>query len=449
MANGQVLASSRPVAMDEPEPLPSEFFELVIDRTAVPFVAIDGDGTIRYASSSISELVGWTRDELVGRNVLDFLHEEERDKALAGLAEVIEHGDDDAGIPIVFAVRDRAGGQRWVEVAAMPLADRPDLGLIALRLRSWEAQHHQASFLRRLLADSPLPELLEPLACAVAASLDGTAAAVHHGFDGERFHGVTGSWPGASRLPLEGEPWTTAAAAADDDVTAVRLPDPDGVPSTAWLVPIRGRSVPPAVLTVWTPVDGPPFLGHRAVLDDAAGHVQLALVRAAEHERLVHLAAHDPLTGVANRSQFRTRLAQALSTGEPDLAVGFCDLDGFKEVNDKYGHRVGDAVLVELAGRLSRALRAGDELARMGGDEFTVLWRNITSDRQVARVAGRLLKATEAPFDVGGNPVRIRMSIGVARSAPGITADALLAAADAALYESKGRGGSVHTVSAG
>jgi diguanylate cyclase (GGDEF)-like protein len=197
----------------------------------------------------------------------------------------------------------------------------------------------------------------------------------------------------------------------------------------------------PAVLSVWRTTRGAPLIGHRAVLDRSARYVQLALVRTAEHQRLRHLAGHDALTGVANRAEFRDRLAHALAIGESDLAVAFCDLDDFKPINDNYGHRVGDVVLVEMATRLRASLRTGDELARIGGDEFTVLLRNVPDAAAALHVAERILAATRDPFEVEGDLAKVGLSVGIALSEPDMSADALLERADEALYEVKRAGG--------
>jgi diguanylate cyclase (GGDEF)-like protein len=197
----------------------------------------------------------------------------------------------------------------------------------------------------------------------------------------------------------------------------------------------------PAVLSVWRRAPGSPLIGHRHVLDRSAQYVQLALVRAAEHDRLRHLAGHDALTGVANRAEFRDRLAKALAIGERDVAVAFCDLDDFKPINDSYGHHVGDAVLVEVAARLRACLRTGDELARVGGDEFTVLLRNVPDEAAARHVADRLLAALGDPFDVEGAKADIGLSVGIALAETGTTADALVDRADEALYAVKRAGG--------
>src|SRR5205823_6295040 len=106
--------------------------------------------------------------------------------------------------------------------------------------------------------------------------------------------------------------------------------------------------------------------------------------------------------------------------------VAFCDLDDFKPINDNHGHRVGDLVLVEVATRLRACLRTGDEIARIGGDEFTVLMRNVPDAAAARHVAERLLASVRDPFPVEDTFARIGMSVGIALSEPGIGADALL-----------------------
>ena len=230
-------------------------------------------------------------------------------------------------------------------------------------------------------------------------------------------------------------------------VDPVNLPCFVGAPAlamglqTCWTMPIPlSQGLAPAVLSVWRTAPGAPLMGHRHVLDRSARYVQLALVRTAEHQRLRHLAGHDALTGVANRAEFRDRLAHALAIGEDDLAVAFCDLDDFKPINDNYGHRVGDVVLVEMASRLRACLRTGDELARIGGDEFTVLLRNVPDARRPATWP-TVFSPRRDPFEVEGDQAKIGLSVGIALSEPGISADALLERADDALYEVKRAGG--------
>ena len=165
-------------------------------------------------------------------------------------------------------------------------------------------------------------------------------------------------------------------------------------------------------------------------------------------ERLRRAATHDMLTGLANRALLGERLDAALArTGRDDGAVGvvFCDLDGFKSVNDAAGHMAGDAVLVEVAQRLRHAVRDADVVARLGGDEFVVVVDAPERDRAdelVAAVVRRVERSLRTPVEVGGIPHTVRASVGYA-VAPrdGTRATELLAAADAAMYRAKRAGG--------
>jgi diguanylate cyclase (GGDEF)-like protein/PAS domain S-box-containing protein len=429
--------------------LPDEVFKMIVDATAYPFVVINPDGYIRYAGGSIERVLGWPADQVAGKNMVDFLPPDQVELAIAVIAEIEEFDREGAGVPMVFQLLRPDGATTWVEIGAIPLLDVPGVDCIVLRERVWDSQHWFDMFLDALLADEPLDDVLSALCRSIALSLEAEGAMVHYRFDGVTFAGAGGFGAPVDQLPLDVGPWCDAArSGVPAHVEPVNLPCFVGAPAlamglqTCWTMPIPlSQGLAPAVLTVWRTAPGAPLMGHRHALDRSARYVQLALVRTAEHQRLRHLAGHDALTGVANRAEFRDRLAHALAIGEDDLAVAFCDLDDFKPINDNYGHRVGDVVLVEMATRLRACLRTGDELARIGGDEFTVLLRNVPDIAAARHVADRLLVASRDPFVVEGDQAKIGLSVGIALSEPGITADALLERADDALYEVKRRGG--------
>ncbi len=158
---------------------------------------------------------------------------------------------------------------------------------------------------------------------------------------------------------------------------------------------------------------------------------------------LEHQAFHDSLTGLANRSLLRNRLDNALIRAQRydiPVAVLFCDLDGFKMVNDTLGHDVGDVLLVEVGRRFDECLREGDTVARFGGDEFAVILDG-SNPRDAVETANRVLRALREPFHVQGREIDIRASIGVADSStPTEDADALLCQADIAMYAAKAQG---------
>jgi signal peptidase I len=157
------------------------------------------------------------------------------------------------------------------------------------------------------------------------------------------------------------------------------------------------------------------------------------------HDELEHQANHDSLTGLANRKQFRAVLRQTLSSwtdwANPP-AVLFLDLNGFKQVNDRLGHEVGDHLLKAAAGRLARVMTEPDVLARLGGDEFTVL---IRSGRDLDQVATALLATFDDEFRIEATPITISTSIGAAMAEQGLNDGELLRRADTAMYAAKGR----------
>jgi len=162
-----------------------------------------------------------------------------------------------------------------------------------------------------------------------------------------------------------------------------------------------------------------------------------------QRERLIRQAFHDPLTGLPNRLLLEDRLAQALTRTRRQrhrVAVLFCDLDGFKAVNDRLGHHAGDLVLSEVAERLKRSVREVDTVARLGGDEFVVLLDGLTGPAQAT--ATRIRDAVRQPYRLDEETVPIRVSIGIATSSGSeSTAEALLQQADSAMYLAKMAGG--------
>ncbi len=170
-------------------------------------------------------------------------------------------------------------------------------------------------------------------------------------------------------------------------------------------------------------------------------------VRDATEERallaeLEYQALYDPLTGLANRTLFEDRLVRARATSARDgerNAIFLLDLDDFKDVNDTFGHHVGDELLVAFARRMEHATRASDTLCRFGGDEFLYLAHGITGSYE--EVAARLMNAVREPFTIAGTKLEQRVSIGVVVvDDETVDNDELLRNVDTALYEAKRRG---------
>jgi diguanylate cyclase (GGDEF)-like protein/PAS domain S-box-containing protein len=165
-------------------------------------------------------------------------------------------------------------------------------------------------------------------------------------------------------------------------------------------------------------------------------------------EQLQYMATHDLLTNLPNRFLFNDRLNQAVAKAKRTgrrFAVLFLDLDGFKEVNDRFGHQKGDGILQQVAHRLKGCLRASDTLARLGGDEFSLILEDIQDTRSTAAVPQKLLAALAEPFYLDEKEITITASIGVSLYPDdGDATDLLLTKADTAMYRAKELGGNTY-----
>ena len=179
-------------------------------------------------------------------------------------------------------------------------------------------------------------------------------------------------------------------------------------------------------------------------LDAVAAVLSAGLKRLASEERLAYLAQFDSLTGLPNRGLLADRFAQMIEQARRrSLVLGalFVDLDDFKSVNDTLGHAAGDELLKEAARRLSDAVRQGDTVARISGDEFALVLADLSRQEDAALVAQKIVECLAAPFQIAGHEVLVTASVGIASyPADGHDAESLLGAADAAMYRAKQSG---------
>jgi diguanylate cyclase (GGDEF)-like protein len=265
-----------------------------------------------------------------------------------------------------------------------------------------------------------------------------------------RFHIVESTTLGAALAVLE-------SVAVDAILLDLSLPDSTGIATLTRLM-ARTRSVP---VVVFTATDDE-VLATRMVQAGAQDYLvkgsidarllgrtlrhameRHALLRDldAARAREAHRATHDALTGLPNRVLFHDRMLRALAAAEryrEQFAVGFLDVDAFKDINDQLGHAVGDQVLINVAHRLSSTVRKSDMVARFGGDEFTLLIERVRGRDSAEALLARFAAAVTAPLRVEGHDVRLSMSFGVAVFPDdGHSVDDLIHAADSAMYRHK------------
>jgi diguanylate cyclase (GGDEF)-like protein len=267
--------------------------------------------------------------------------------------------------------------------------------------------------------------------------------------------------PGTGPAPLNtGEDWHAlldaakerlrgAAAWVPAEPAAHEAPHPPGRVSTVEPHPLRAAALDCVMVLEQLQHRLDEELARRQRSADHARHLhdvlnrlrlELAGAKVGElHARYQSL--HDELTGLPNRVHFRRRLDQALALlhrASRPLGLLYLDLDGFKPVNDAYGHGAGDELLRIVAARLRHALRANDLVGRIGGDEFACLLPDVTGRPHLGRIARKLLDGVAAPVKIGRVRVSVPPSIGIALCPDdGVSADDLLCNADAAMYRAK------------
>lgn len=181
-----------------------------------------------------------------------------------------------------------------------------------------------------------------------------------------------------------------------------------------------------------------------ALLREMAGDIGFALGHLEKEEKLNYLAYYDPLTGLANRTLFLDRLRQGMSAVENErrkLAVAVFDLERFKMINDSFGMRGGDELLKQVANRFSIHWPEANSVARVGADEFAVVWRGSKSDEDLVRVESHLNRLFGTPFNIGGQECRVAAKVGIALyPSDGVDADTVFGNAESALKRAKRTG---------
>lgn len=436
---------------------------------------------IVYVSPSVREVLGYADHEVIGLTLFDVVHPEDH-AVLAALIE--ERFASRAGGTIMHRTLHADGGVRYLETMIHVVEQDGRLEGAAFIARDVTRRVHEEQRLARELAfRQALVELTNDLLAAVdarffrhalersvelvpdaqAGSLllrrdDGLfafEAAV--GFDMAVLAGVSLSTtdlhrrhpPQVERVHIGSANRNLAPATVDRLERANRR----GPIRIALSVPLVVDGSVHGYLNLDNFERADAFDAEdQAIAEAIAAQVSVALRRRlleraleAERARFEYLAVRDPLTSLPNRRLFQHRLDQELASvrrRDRRFALLFLDLDGFKQVNDEFGHDAGDALLRAVAAALGGAVRAEDTLARLGGDEFGVLVTDVASASDAETVARKLLEALAAPLAAFATAAPLGASIGVAIGPDhGVDADGLLRAADRAMYAVKARGG--------
>ncbi|MGH9170313.1 MAG: diguanylate cyclase domain-containing protein [Acidimicrobiales bacterium] len=404
----------------EATPAPGELYKSFVELSPLGYLAMRPDGTVVYASTGLGSILGREPTDLIGGNVVNWLHPDEVERALLQLAAGARDGVA-RGITR-FRVRHADGGWVPTEIWATRLSDDPELyGICA---RDGRNQVFLEEIMAMLLQGAPRTDALIPVLHTIGWESAGSQVAIdwadsigrHHVSTGNLADALTGA--SLSTEVGDGGPWAPARATleavrgslADLDQTRRDLAEKAGLESF-WIEPVLwSERHDAATVTVWTKAGLPPDV-HSYGMAVARSLVELILRWTEQVHELDTQAKRDPLTGLYNRRAFFAELEQCTTGG----AVLYCDLDKFKPVNDMFGHAAGDHLLELVAMRLRACLREGDILARLGGDEFAVLAPGASPEEGNA-IGERIRAALGDSFALDDAVVSVGISIGVAHN---------------------------------
>jgi diguanylate cyclase (GGDEF)-like protein/PAS domain S-box-containing protein len=406
---------------------------------------------------------------LIGRTDFDFFDNETAKLLFADEQEAMASGTAIKGVEHRIVVR---GSPMWLITTKMPLRDRNGavVGLVGIsrdvteRRRQEELRRGHARLFEMIARGQPLQIVLDALVRLVEAELDGIKASVLLLEEGGILrHGSAPGLPDAYVELIEGlsigpkagscgtAAWRRSPVIVADTFSDALWEDYREIARrfglrSCWSTPIMGAEN--HVLGTFALYSGevreptPLELELTAMATDLAG---IAIERVRSEERIRHMAHHDPLTGLPNRTLFWAQFAKVLDNARSSgrtIAVTYIDLDNFKQINDSLGHAVGDEVLKTLSARMADTIGSGNLIARLGGDEFVIVFSDpMHEGAKSLKCLEELRSSISRPVAVGASSVHATCSMGVSLfPRDGETPKALLASADRAMYEAKDLG---------
>jgi diguanylate cyclase (GGDEF)-like protein/PAS domain S-box-containing protein len=425
---------------------------LILDSALDCIVTADHEGRIVEFNAAARRLFGYSRAEVLGREVADTIVPPAlRDELRRRLREFLQTGDsEDLGRRREVTAMRADGILVPVEVFAVPAYVKGRVLLTAYIRDLSELRREQRLALTRqratqaLTASLSLAEAAPAVLDAVLAGLACEDARLWLLDDGDPVRLSLAGSSSAAAVPSLSAPDDSLARRAVASARPVWEGPPPGGQSAGLGVPVRVSGQTLAVLEVHCPRAREQDPGWVATLVDVGSQLGLFLKRQRAEAELQRFARYDGLTGLPNRTFFLDTLERTLSRARrrrSRLALLFIDLDGFKAVNDRLGHAAGDAVLQIMAERLRAGTRSSDLVARIGGDEFTVLLLSLARADDAALVARALIERLARACSVEDQEIALGASAGIAvYPEDGTDADTLLRNADLAMYRAKQEG---------
>jgi diguanylate cyclase (GGDEF)-like protein/PAS domain S-box-containing protein len=394
------------------EPAPALPLDPVPHRPRLCSMTKSEVATILTVDRASTQMLGWESEELVGHSTLDFIHPEDHVRAIANWTSRLTADREHSVQTVRLRYRCKDGKWLWLETSNDFQQQQDGSTVVVTQLidvseemAAVEALRHSEQFLRQVTDTVPVG--------LFHVAGDGTVAFVNP---------VLCDLLGDALLTTREQlvtAMTSDSAVLDSAIGRVLESGHD----FDLELPLCADGERSARVTLRAVVDLNQVVGVLGCVVDVT--------------ELRTLADTDWLTGLLNRRSIVELLESEVERSSGGVSVIFADLDGFKHINDEFGHQVGDQLLAAVADRLRSALRPGDRIGRLGGDEFLIFCPGLVEPRAASAVARRLEIALEDEFRLPELTVRVVASLGVACGHPGATADELISISDTAMYESK------------
>jgi len=437
------------------------FLSSVMDLLVDTICVVNAQGRFVFVSAACERTFGYTPAEMIGQPMIDFVHPDDRARTLAGVDKVYAgtqepHFEnryvhkDGRTVHIMWSARSSPeGGMRVAVARDMTERKRAESMQAALYAVS-EAAHTAEDLLALFRHVHQIVGGLLPAVNFFVALYDKSADELSFPYYVDAQHEAPAPRPLDSGT-LSAEVIRSGQAMLLRADTALNLPPrvklDVGRNSLDWLgVPLQTQQGPIGVLVVQSYTGDVRYTERDLeLLQFVSTQVATAIERKQMDARLRHIARHDPLTDLPNRTLLHERIEAALQRARDEhsrLALLYVDLDMFKEVNDRFGHSVGDLLLQETAVRLRRGVAQAGMVGRIGGDEFLVLLDSDCTVEQILAIAESLRSHLGEPFALADDAVTVSPSIGIALyPAHGDDYQQLIRCADEAMYAAKTSGG--------
>jgi diguanylate cyclase (GGDEF)-like protein/PAS domain S-box-containing protein len=442
--------------------------------------AVHGD-RILHANAKLSEMLGYTHDELVSMTTDDFIHPDYvgadqpkyRERMLSGELDTFsserlyrrKDGSDLWVNRTVSLVRDSEGSPLYFIRIVEDITER----MLSARRRAMEHAVTQA-----LAESATVEDAMKIVLRTVCQALEWTCGAHWKWIESEELlrcgatwhvdvEGVAGFVAASRESPNEAPAWRGAAPGTSTGGVVRRVwfsgepawfadvmqhPDFRRGPAaaraglhSAFGFPILADTQPLGVMEFYSREIKQPDEALLQMVKAIGSQIGQFIQRKQAEDKLAHLAQFDTVTGLPNRYLFNDRLSQMLAQAQRNswsIGILFVDLDRFKAINDTYGHAAGDTLLRQVAARLAASVRSGDTVGRLSGDEFAVALTNLAKAEDAGLVAQKIVAALTEPFELDGHQAYVTGSIGIALyPADGADPDVLVKNADTAMYRAK------------